>query len=135
MSLENVYFLQISPTQRLLANEYTKCKIIMAQVLLLAASLNTLDLNYFRTKITDETLFRILYGEGLESKAKLNAYFEELNIEDLTFDEKLALKCFERKLRYLEEKDLSEVSLEIDSFLEENKENLSEEILSFYGFA
>lgn len=134
MSSEKYYFMQISPTKRLLLNEYLKCKLLMAQTILMASYFNTLDLNYFRNKIVNEELKQILFGNGVESRERVIKFFEELNIDELTFDEKLALKCFERKFRFLEEKDSALIWKDTEEFLKRERENLSEEVLRYYGY-
>lgn len=107
----------------------------MAQTILMASYFNTLDLNYFRNKIFDEELKQILFGSGVESREKMFEFFERLDVEKLTFDEKLALKCFERKFRFLEEKDSALIWRDTEEFLERERENLSEEILRYYGYS
>lgn len=133
MSSEKFYFMQISPTKRLLLNEYVKCKLLMAQTILMASYLNTLDLNYFRNKIVNEELREILFGSGSESREQVIRFFDELNVDELTFDEKLALKCFERKFRFLSETDTDLMWKDTEEFLAREKENLPTEILKYYG--
>lgn len=117
--------------------EYDKCKILMAQVILLANSLGTLDLNYFKHKIRNEEMREILFGSGPNSLKELNYFFDNLELETLSFDELLAIECFSKKLDFLPTDDtfkaLDYIDSQIKATIEENRNELDDSTLNFYS--
>lgn len=111
----------------------------MTQVILLASRLGTLDLNYFKNKIKNKNLHKMLFGSGPSSLKELNVFFDNLDVETLTHDERLAIECFSRKMDILPSNEsengyeaLNYIDEKVKETLEALRENLDEETKNFY---
>lgn len=123
----------LSPTEKIIDSEVARLKQLIEIIAVLSASLNLLNLEFFRERIDNKLLKDFLFNQnGLKSELEFNELFNEHSAEELAFYDQLAVVCFYRKLKDLgDASELKKINKnQILQFIEEK--TLTDQMAEYY---